>query len=84
MLSFLHNPTLTSIHDHWKNHSKEVGGNETPRQEFSQGLEGNSLARLRLQPLWAVVFELLKSASLHYSFLSGCQRNRGHGGHSDL
>ena len=21
VLSFLHNPTLTSIHDHWKNHS---------------------------------------------------------------
>ena len=21
MLSFLHSPTLTSIHDHWKNHS---------------------------------------------------------------
>ena len=25
VLSFLHSPTLTSIHDHWKNHSLDVG-----------------------------------------------------------
>ena len=25
-LSFLHSPTLTSIHDHWKNHSLELDG----------------------------------------------------------
>ena len=24
-LSFLYNPTLTSIHDHWKNHSLDCG-----------------------------------------------------------
>ena len=28
VLSFLHSPTLTSIHDHWKNHSLWVSSNE--------------------------------------------------------
>ena len=39
MLSFLHNPTLTSIHDHWKNHSLPEAGDIKKRwKEYTEEL----------------------------------------------
>ena len=42
MLSFLHSPTLTSIHDHWKNHSLD----QTDLSRQSNGSALNILSRL--------------------------------------
>ena len=39
VLSFLHNPTLTSIHDHWKNHSLPEAGDIKKRwKEYTEEL----------------------------------------------
>ena len=49
MLSFLHSPTLTFIHDHRKNHwNAEVGSQETPgvTGKFGLGVQNKAGQRL--------------------------------------
>ena len=62
MLSFLHSPTLTSIHDHWKNHSLDLTRLEGRVSCFQTS---NRARKESASRLWDSLSQLLNLFSQH-------------------